>query len=319
MQVLLFVAQRLQAHAQGRRFPRAAAGRAGSRVRDIRSLQSAPGRPRPSLHSGCLSNASSGTGSTPPSATCAASRAKIPAGVSAKGSPPESSTGTCQRSSAASTRRASARSGVIKAALRSRLSGVPSSTVSRNAMAMASASSSECAASTTAIVASDFCRCAGKSFSVRRFCQRSVEAAGRNASDTNASRPCAAGCASAVTSLRAMPMRLQQRGEAILRMADGFLAARARNHLPRCFVEIGVEARQHDRALRQGRDRLKQHRGRGHRAGRAGGDDRAAAAGFQPFGLGFDQPVAPFGDLDDTAFGEDFGPVLSRDFQENAA
>ena len=53
----------------------------------------------------------------PPSAASAASRANTPAGVSASGSPPESSTGTFQRASAASTRRASARSGVTRAAV----------------------------------------------------------------------------------------------------------------------------------------------------------------------------------------------------------
>ena len=66
---------------------------------------------------GCFNNASNAAGSRPPSATCAASIANTPALVSASESPPESSTWTCQRSSAATTRRASARSGVTRAAV----------------------------------------------------------------------------------------------------------------------------------------------------------------------------------------------------------
>ena len=66
----------------------------------------------PSRCNGCLSKASSGTGSSSPSAASAASRAKTPAGVSASASPPESSAAMFQRASAACTRRPSARSGV---------------------------------------------------------------------------------------------------------------------------------------------------------------------------------------------------------------
>ena len=73
-------------------------------------------------------------------------------------SPPESSTGTFQRASAASTRRASARSGVTSAAV---LPGV--STASRSATAIASASSSALAASITAASASAASACAVKS------------------------------------------------------------------------------------------------------------------------------------------------------------
>ena len=62
----------------------------------------------PSRSSGCLSSASSVTGARPPSGASAASRANTPAGVSASASPPESSTATFQRPSAATTRRASA-------------------------------------------------------------------------------------------------------------------------------------------------------------------------------------------------------------------
>ena len=67
------------------------------------------GAPRRS--NGCLSKARRFTGASPPSAASAARRANTPAGVSASASPPESSTATFQRPSAASTRRASARSG----------------------------------------------------------------------------------------------------------------------------------------------------------------------------------------------------------------
>ena len=64
-----------------------------------------------------LEQASSVTGASPSRAASAASRAKMPAGVSASASPPESSAAMFQRASAASTRRPSARSGVTSAAV----------------------------------------------------------------------------------------------------------------------------------------------------------------------------------------------------------
>ena len=63
-----------------------------------------------------MSSASSVGGSSRLAAASAASRAKLPAGVSISASPPESSNASFQRSSAAITRRASARSGVTSAA-----------------------------------------------------------------------------------------------------------------------------------------------------------------------------------------------------------
>jgi len=128
-------------------------------------------------------------GSQPCNATSAASLTKMPARVSERASPPESSTGTFQRASAASTRRASARSGVIRAAVRVALCDEASLTASRSAIAMASDSSSGFAASISVMPASAVCFCRSKAASFRRVCQRSVAAAGRNASDSSISRP----------------------------------------------------------------------------------------------------------------------------------
>ena len=157
----------------------------------------------PRRASGCLSIASRSTGASPPMAACAASRANRPAGVSASGSPPESSTATCQRASAASTRRASSRSGVTRAAV------LPAaSSASRSAIAMASASSSALAASINESPASAASAWAAKAASPVRARHRSVAAAGRKASDANRSRPCGAGMPSVSTASRAMPMRV---------------------------------------------------------------------------------------------------------------
>ncbi len=127
----------------------------------------------PSRISGCLSSASSVTGGRPSIAASAASRANTPAGVSASASPPESSTVMLQRASAASTRRASARSGVTSAAV------LPSSSIaSRSAMAIASASSSGCAASIEDTVSSAPPACAENPTSATRSRQRSLRRRG---------------------------------------------------------------------------------------------------------------------------------------------
>ena len=123
----------------------------------------------PSRHSGCFSSASSVGGSSRFAAASAASRAKMPAGVSISASPPESSNSRFQRPSAAITRRASARSGVTSAADLFRCRA------SRIATAIASASISGLAASMTARLAmpreifsaisgsaSRRCHCAGR-------------------------------------------------------------------------------------------------------------------------------------------------------------
>ena len=80
----------------------------------------------------------------------------------------------------------------------------------------------------------------------------------------------------ACTASRTTPMPPQQRLHGELRMA----VRRPRRpssppiSVPGRVVEIGVEAGQHHRAVRQLRDGREQLRGRRHRAGRAGGDHR---------------------------------------------
>ena len=76
----------------------AAAARTRPRAAQDRALERGDGvLCSPSRSSGCLSKASSVTGGAPSSAAAAASRAKIPAGVSASASPPESSAAMFQR------------------------------------------------------------------------------------------------------------------------------------------------------------------------------------------------------------------------------
>ncbi len=189
----------------------------------------------------------------------------------------KSSTGTFQRSSAASTRRASARSGVTSAAVLPFVSAV-----SRSAIAMASASSSALAASSNDNPASALSSCAANSGSASSACQRSVAAAGRK---RFRHQPVAA-----VRRRRAEnrpPRRARSRSAATTppsQIADDRPPARpgrrrhaAFDHVPRVVIEIGVEPRQHDRAMRQPGDGGDQLGGRRHRAGRAGGDHRSVA------------------------------------------
>ncbi len=179
----------------------AAACRAAARVRAPRSaFLKAPGA-APSRHSGCFSSASSVGGSSCRAAASAASRAKIPAGVSISASPPESSKARFQRPRAAITRRASARSGVTSAADLSRCRA------SRIATAIASASVSELSASITARFVMPSAIFAAMSGSASRRCHCAVALEGRIASETSTSRPRGAGSPRISTSPRLMPNR----------------------------------------------------------------------------------------------------------------
>ena len=100
-------------------------------------------RSSPSRVSGCLSSASSATGSPGLNTVSIASRISVAGCVSRKAWPPESSAAMLKRASSVETRRARSRSAVIKAAV---LPGW--SMASRNATATASASSRSFAAST---------------------------------------------------------------------------------------------------------------------------------------------------------------------------
>ena len=84
---------------------------------------------------------------------------------------------------------------------------------------------------------------------------------------------------------------------------------------PGSFVEIGVEARQYDRAVRKLCDRREQFCSCRHRTGRAGGDHRIAAAG-ETFHLGIDEKVASPGRIDRADFRKTLRPIAARDLQE---
>ena len=68
--------------------------------------------------------------------------------------------------------------------------------------------------------------------------------------------------------------------------------------LPGLVVQIGVEPRQHHRALLQAGHGGEEFRGRRHRAGRTRRDHRPFMMRGQARGFGLDQAVAPFRGLD---------------------
>ena len=76
-----------------------------------------------------------------------------------------------------------------------------------------------------------------------------------------------------------------------------FLKLTARDLAPGFFVKVGIQSRQHDRAVRKPRDRRKQLRRRGHRTGRACGDHGCIAAS-EALHLGVDELVAPIRGID---------------------
>ncbi len=102
------------------------------------------------------------------------------------------------------------------------------------------------------------------------------------------------------------------------RRRDRLVAGRraAFDHAPGRVIEIGVEPRQHHRAMRQPGDGGDQFGGRRHRAGRSGGDHRPVALHGEPFRLGGDQQVAARRRLDPAVRGEQRGPGLARDLEE---
>ena len=162
----------------------------------------------------------------------------------------------------------------------------------------------------------------GKGRVAQSACQRSVAAAGRSASDTSRSRPCANGVPSTSTSSREIPMRgaaappsqtadARPRARCLYRPADA-----AFDHVPRRIIEVGIEPRQHHGAMGQAGDGGDQPGGRRHRAGGAGGDHRPIALFGEPFRLGGDQPVAARRRFDPAALGEHGGPILARDLEE---
>ena len=215
------------------------------------------------------------------------------------------------RSSAAVTRRASARSGVTSAAVFS------SSTASRSATAMASASSSAVAASIMVMVRQ------------RRVGMRLEAGSGRALPPQirRRRRP---------QYFRHQPLaarRLDEAFDSVAGDADAGkqglqrvlgVSRRRRNALalipgdqsPGVIVQIGVETGQHDGAVRQARDSRDQFRGGRNRAGGTRGDHGAVGLARKPRGFGLDQRVAAPRRFDETALVQDRRPVASREVQE---
>ena len=96
----------------------------------------------------------------------------------------------------------------------------------------------------------------------------------------------------------------------------GMVAFRHADLRPRFLIEIGVEAGQDHRAVRQPRDGCDQLGGRRHRAGGARGNHRTVRLCGEPRGFGFNQPVAALGGFDGVALRENFGPLFTRYLQE---
>ena len=183
-----------------------------------------------------------------------------------------------------------------------------SRTASRSATAMASASSSALAASITRHVGERRVGSGAKSLSSSRSCQQ-LGGGGRAAAlPRRALAAVRRGAPSASTCVARDADAREQRLHGELRMAEA-RRRRARRlpaiSLPGRLVEIGVEAGQHQGAVRQLGDGGEQLGGRRHRAGRAGGDHRRRRAAASRCGLGLDQPVAPLGRLDRAAFVQD--------------
>ena len=98
-------------------------------------------------------------------------------------------------------------------------------------------------------------------------------------------------------------------------LAAGGIAA-AGDQVPGFRIEIGVEFRQNDGTVGKPGDGRNQLSGRGHRTGRACGDDGAVLVSGEPRRLGIDQGVPPGGRLDGATLGEDGRPSLAGDLQE---
>ena len=209
-------------------------------------------RAPPSRESGCLSNASRRD-------RRAARRAPLPPQAAQTARPacrrarrrrnrrPRPSSARARRR----TRRASARSGVTRAAV---LPGV--STASRSATAMASASSSALAASMTDNVASAPSICVGKSApraAASGRWRRPAAAPRRRSARAHARRACRARrpprarcrCGAAAPAWRIADARPRAR------RARGRRPRAAADQLPRFGIEIGVEAGQHHGAVRE--------------------------------------------------------------------
>ncbi len=105
-------------------------------------------------------------------------------------------------------------------------------------------------------------------------------------------------------------VRRRKCGEFALRVTD------TADQLPGIVVEIGIEPRQHHRALRESADGVEEFRGGRHRSGRARRDHRAVVMRGQARSFRLDQKIAPRRGLDLLDFLEMSRPCLSRDLKE---
>ena len=101
-----------------------------------------------------------------------------------------------------------------------------------------------------------------------------------------------------------------RRGEFALRVPA------AADALPGLLVEIGVEPRQHHRAMRQNADGVEEACRRRHRTGRTRRDHRPVVMRGEARGFGCDQQIAPRRRLDPLDLRQMRRPCLSRDPQE---
>ena len=174
---------------------------------------------------------------------------------------------------------------------------------------MASASSSALAASMTATSFKRALDLRGESRSFARCCQRSVAAAGRNASETSARArqfvPAAARRRARCRSAAAAPAGRIADGRSPAERSRGHRSRGRRRSAPRIPASRSVSRPGSTTApcveLADGGD---QGRGRRHRAGGAGDDHRAVGLGGEPLGFGLDQRVAARGRLDGAVLGQ---------------
>ena len=268
-----FVARNFSSCAEMRRArcpsPRAGRGRGPRNTARSSAATALRAVAQPSRNSGCLSKRSSVTGASPPSAACGGEPGENPGGRVGSASPPESSAAMFQRSSAASTRRPAR--GPASPAPRSCPPAPPRAARPR----WRALRPRHWRLRSSSTVASAASACASKPD------RRLVAATDRSPPPAAALPRRAAreprGAARSSTASRAMPMRASKACMANCGCPGaGAMPFAASPAISRHdgFVEIGVEAGQHDGAVRQPRDGGDQFRGRRNRAGRAGGDHR---------------------------------------------
>ncbi len=264
----------------------------------------------PSRVSGCFSSAITAAGAKSSAAAEMTRSRNVPGGVLANGRPAESSTRMPHVSRRTATRRASSRSGETSAAVRPGVSAA-----SRRMSATVSASSCADGASMRLTPAS------ARAHGLRIGRGDVLLPAARHArrahglGDEPIARLAGRAEVGAAQLLHVGALDAEggeQLGEAELRML-GMLGDRR----PAFGVEMQIEARQHDGALRQPRHGGHQLHRRRHRAGDAGDDHRAGRRRVaEALGFGEDGLVAPRGRRQQLLLGEIRRPEGGDDLEE---